>query len=150
VRETLDAKVGHGNNIGRRSSVASTTSTEVDVIESRVVVSTTDANSQSTDDEEDAESVVDGLEGALDGKGRALGLSGDHGDILGAYNSEGSAEKSGEESFKTALVTLAEVCSKGAGVGEVSEAVGIVLGVTTAHGDEGKGKEEEDENELSS
>lgn len=78
VRETLDAKVGHGNDIGRRSSVAGTTLAKVDVVESRVVVGTADANGQSTNDEEDAESVVDGLEGALDGKCRALGLSGNH------------------------------------------------------------------------
>lgn len=31
----------------------------------------------------------------------------------------------------------------------MSEAVGIVLGVTTAHGDEGEGEEEEDEDEFS-
>ena len=149
VRKTLDAKVGHGNDIGGRSSVSSATSAEVDVDELGVVVSTADADSEGADNEEDAESVVDGLEGALDGECRALSLSRDHRNVLGSDDGEGGAEEGSEEAFEAALVALAEVCSEGAGVGKVSEAVGIVLGVTTAHGDEGEGKQDEDEDELS-
>jgi hypothetical protein len=145
VRKTLDAKVGHGNDIGRRSSVSSASGAEVDVNELRVVVSTADADSEGTDDEEDAESVVDGLEGALDGECRALSLSRDHRNVLGADDGEGGAEEGGEETLEAALIALAEVCSEGAGVGEVSETVGIVLGVTTTHSDEGEGEQEEDE-----
>ena len=149
MRKTLDAKVGHGNDIGRRSSISSATSAEVDVNELGVVVSTADADSEGTDDEEDAESVVDGLESALDGECRALSLSRDHRNVLRSNDSEGGAEEGSEEAFEAALVALAEVCSEGTGVGEVSEAVGIVLGVSTAHGDEGEGEQEEDQDELS-
>jgi hypothetical protein len=149
MRETSNAKVGHGNDIGRGSSIASSTSTKIDVIEGRVIVGTADANRKSTNNEKDAESIVDSLKGILDGKGRALGLGRDHWDVLGAYNSEWSAEEGGEETLETTLVALAEVCSERAGVGKVSKAVGVVLGVTTAHGDESKGKEDENEDELS-
>lgn len=75
MRETIDAKVSHGDDIWGRSSVASSACTEVDVDELRVVVGTDDANSESTNDEEDAEPIVHCLEGTLDGKGRALSLS---------------------------------------------------------------------------
>jgi hypothetical protein len=78
MRETSNAKVGHGNDIGRGSSIASSTSTKIDVIEGRVIVGTADANRKSTNNEKDAESIVDSLKGILDGKGRALGLGRDH------------------------------------------------------------------------
>lgn len=107
VRQALDAKVGHGNNIGRRSRVTRATGSEVDLDEGRVVVGANDTDGQGTNDEEDAESVVHGLEGRLDVVGRALGLGRDHGDVLGTDDGEGSAPEGGEETFEPAFVASA-------------------------------------------
>lgn len=104
MRQTLDTKVGHGNDIGRRSRVTRATASKVDLDESRVVVRAHDSDGQGTDNEEDAESVVHGLEGRLDVVGRALGLGSDHGDILGTDDGEGSAPEGGEEAFEPAFV----------------------------------------------
>lgn len=41
-----------------------------------------------------------------------------------------------EEPFEASQVTLGEVRGKGAWVGEVSEAVGVVSGVSADHGDQ--------------
>lgn len=107
VRQALDTKVGHGDDIGRRSRVTRATASKVDFDESRIVVGAHDADGQGTDNEEDAESVVDGLESRLDVVGGTLGLSRDHGDILGTDDGEGSAPEGGEEAFEPAFVVSA-------------------------------------------
>ena len=78
MRETLNAEVGHGDDIGRSSRTARASVAEVDVNQLWVVVGTDNSDSQGTENEEDAESVVNGLEGVLDGESRALSLGGDH------------------------------------------------------------------------
>jgi hypothetical protein len=77
VREDLDAEIAHGDDIRRGRSCASTsTGSREDSSELPVVVGNDDANAESTDDEEDPKTPVDGLEGVFDIDTGPLGFGG--------------------------------------------------------------------------
>jgi len=151
VREDLDAQVAHRNDIRRRSSGATATSrAENDVDQCGIVVSNDDTNAQRAENEEDAESPVDGLERSLDVYPGPLGFGRNHRNILGTDDSEGGGPQCGEEALKPTQVSCCVVFGHWAGVPPVAESVGILFRVATAHGDEREGEQHKDQNDLSS
>lgn len=149
VRKDADAQVLHGNDIGRGlCSAAAGTISKVNFSQSRVVGANNDADGQRSDNEEEAESVVDRLESSLDVDAGSLSLGGNHGDVFGTDNGEASAPESCAKPFEAAQSTQVSVFEKRARLRPVAEAVGIVLGVASDHGDEGEAEEQEDENHL--
>jgi hypothetical protein len=103
VREAVDTQVAHSNDVGRGSGAALSSSEHV--LKGRVVVRKNNANAKSSKDEEGSETEVDGLEGVLDVDTWALGLTRDHGNVLGADNAEGGSPKGTEESLEVAKIT---------------------------------------------
>lgn len=148
VRQDVDSKVGHGNDIRRGSS--GLRASILLLTQSAVVVGKDDASAKSTEDEEKTETPVDGLESVLDVDARALGFSGDHGDVLRTDDTEGGAPETRKETFESTESAIGKVCRKGAGRIPVSEAVGIALRVSADHGDEGEAEENEDQDDLAS
>lgn len=78
-----------------------------------------------------------------------LCFGGSHGDVLGADDAEGSRPEAGEEAFKAAEIARCARCCKGPWGVPVLEAIGVVLGVPTDHGDEGVEEKDEDQKDLS-
>ena len=149
VRQSDDSHVLHGNDIGRCGSGTTTrTSSGNNGNQLGVVVCDNDASGESSTDEEDSETPVDGLEGGLDVCARALGLSSDHGDIFWADDAERCGPEGSAEAFKLAKGSLCPVlCERS--MFPVAEAICVMLGVSTDHGDEGEGEEQEDQDDFS-
>ena len=150
-RQNLDIEVAHSNDIWRGScGTATSTSSEVNFNKSRVVVRDDDANGEGANDEEHAESEVNGLEGRFDVDARALGFGRDHGDVFGTDNSESSAPESSQETLKSSEIASASKFLECPRVTPVSETVSVVVGVASDHGDESEAKQEEDKDKLAS
>lgn len=145
MREAGNLEVLHGNDIGRGSGGAFTSSQYRE--ELRVVVSNNDADAQSTEDEESTKSEVDCLEGVLDVDTWALSFARDHGDVLGADDTEGCSPERAEEAFK-ATKRAVVVGIHWARVAPVAETVRVLLGVSTNHGDESEEVKDQDEQNL--
>lgn len=149
VGETLDLEVLHGHDPrGGSGGATAAGSGDVDVDEGLVVVGKHDAARQGGADKEEAETQVDGLEGALDVQARVLRLGGDHGDVFRADNGERGSGQSTHEAFHATSITLRHVFRECAGLLPVSESIGIMSGVSSDHRDEGEEEEDEDEQDL--
>lgn len=147
VREPADAKVVHGGDVGRGSGGSGAGGGE----QARVIVLDDNADTEGGADEEDEESVEGGLEGGLKVFAGELGLTSDHGDVLGAANGEEGDEQSTEEALEVAQRASGEVVRvEGARVGPVPESVGVVLGVASAHGHECEHKDDAEKDQLAS
>ena len=151
VREDLDIQVIHGNDIRRGRSTLGAGPSNDDRLQLRITCRADNADGQSTTDEEDTETGVDGLERELDVGARALGLGSDHGNVLGADDGEAGRPQRAEETFEATEITSArvEVRQERAGVVPVPEAVDVALRVASNHGDEGEKEQGEDQNDLS-
>lgn len=150
VGQALDLEVLHGHDPGGGGGgSAAAPAAEVDLLEDRVVVGQHDSTCQSSAEEEEAESHVDGLEGRLDVPAGVLRLGSDHRDVVRADNGEGGSGQSSHEAFHTARVTGSQIRRKGSGIGKVPEAVGIVGRVASDHSDECEQEQDEDEYHLS-
>lgn len=140
----------HGNDIGRGGSgTGSTLVSGKNANKSGVVVGDDDTDSKRTANEEDGESSVHGLEGSLDKDARSLSLTSNHRQVLRADDGEGCTPETAEESFKSTESASRSVLGERSRVLPVTEAVGVVLGVSTNHRHEGEGEQEEDEDDLS-
>lgn len=149
VRQNIDAEVLHRNDIRRGTSTGLSTFAKVDLLEGGVVGGEDDANSQRSENEEETESVVNGLEGGLDVDARSLGFGRDETDVLGSDNCETRAPQSGKEAFEATFTPFAPVGEEGLGLCKMTESISIPLGVATAHGDEGEAEQNQDEENLS-
>lgn len=150
VRQNTDAEVLHSDDIRRgTSSTGLSTVTKVDLLEGGVVGRKDNANGQRSDNEEDTESVVNSLEGGLDIDARSLSFGRDETDVLRSDNCETRAEQSGKEAFKTTFTAFASVFEESLGLCKVAESISILLGVATAHGNEGEAEQNQDEDNLS-
>ena len=109
-----------------------------------------DADSQSTDDEEDHESSIDHLESALDVRAWTNSLRRDDGDVLWSDDGEDGGMEGREETLESTERAVGDVLLEGLAVVEVAEAVDIVLRVSSHHGDEGEEEEGEDEDDFAS
>lgn len=90
MREDRDAQVVHGNDIWRGSGCAGAfTCAAENGCKGRVVVRKDDTDAESSHDEKDAETPINGLESSLDVNAWALGFGSHHSDILGSNHCEG-------------------------------------------------------------
>ena len=149
VRKSDNSQVPHGNDIGRCSSGTTTrTSSGNDGDQFGIGVRHNNASCEGATDEEDTETPVDGFECGLDVCARALGFSSDHGDILWADNTERRGPEGSAETFEFAKRSLGSVlCERS--MFPVAEAICVVLGVSTDHGDEGESEEQENQDDFS-
>ena len=148
VREDLDIQVPHSNDVWRGCGTA-VASLGHNLLEGWVAGAADDADGQRTNDEEDTESGVDHLEGALDVDSGALRLGGDHGDVLGTDDGERGRPQCGQEAFEFGeCARFSKVWLESIATSEVTEAVGVALRVTADHGDEGEEEQREDQNDL--
>lgn len=145
--EDANTQISHGNDIGRGTSGAVAAASN-DFDQSWVARVANNTHSQGSADEEDAKTDIDHLERSLDVDSGAFGLGGDHGDVLGTDNSEGSRGETGEEALESPQTTRTDVFAECATVLPVAETVRIVLGISTHHGDEGEEEEGEDQDDL--
>ena len=99
-----------------------------------------DTNTECSEDKENTKTPVHGLEGALDVDARTLCFSGDHGYILWTDDAERARPERSEEALKSSKIPGRNILSKGTRVFPVAEAVCVVLGISSDHGDEGKGE----------
>ena len=90
VGKTTDAEILHGNDIRRgcRGAAASLAAGQ-NGDQFLIIVRDQNADGKSADDEENAESPVNGLEGILDVNPGPSGFGRDHGDVLGTDDGEG-------------------------------------------------------------
>lgn len=148
--QSLDTKVRHSNDPRRGSSSAVARAvTQVNTDKSGIGVAKSNTASQSSTDEEETKSEVDGLEGSLDISARVLSLGGNHGDIIGTDNEEGSGGQGAHEALKTAEITLGSESSECImHVGPVAEAISVTLRVAPDHSHKGKHEKDEDEEDL--
>jgi hypothetical protein len=149
VRKSDNSHVLHGNDIRRCSGGTTTRSSSGNNgDELRIDVRNDDASSESSTNEEDTETPVDGLERGLDVGTRALGFGGDHRNILRADNTERCGPEGSTETFELTKGTLGSVlCERS--VFEVAEPIRVVLGVSTNHCDEGESEQQENQDDLS-
>ena len=143
--KAIDLEVLHGNDVGRCSSTALTSLEDLD--EFRVIVAENNTNAEGSKDEEGTKSEVDGLEGRLDVDARAFGFTGDHGDVFGADDAKGSSPKCTKKALKSFEIGIASHWTR---LAPMPKTVGISLGVTATHCDEGEEVEDEDQQDLAS
>ena len=131
MRESINTQVAHGNDVGRGSGAALSSSEHF--LKGRVVVRKNNTNAKSSKDEESSETEVDGLEGVLDVDAWALGLARDHGDVLRTDNAERGSLKGTEECLEAAKIASGVDSTEWARITPRTEGVRILLGVATAH-----------------
>ena len=92
-----------------------------------VIVRYHNTAAKGSNDEEDAESPVDGLEGCFDVDARTFGFSGHHGHVFGPDDRERGGPKTGQETFESTQAASAEILCKAAGVVPVWDFVSLVF-----------------------
>lgn len=107
-----------------------------------------DADAKSATKEEDGEAEVYGLEGRLNVYARALGLGGDHGDVLGADDGKRGVPETGKEAFESTKGARVDVLLECAGILPVVETVSPLVGVAANHCHKCEAKEQEDKDDL--
>lgn len=103
VRQTRNAHVLHGDNVGRGgSSSRSALLTRNDGLQGGVDGAKHNADGEGASHEEKSESPVDSLESVLDVDTGASSLSSDHGKVLGTSDTERGGPQSSEETLELA------------------------------------------------
>lgn len=106
-----------------------------------------DASGQGTPDKEYPDAPVDCFEGRLHVNTGMIGFGGHYGDVFGSDAGEGCCPKSRQEAFKFPEGAGADVLGEITG-GPGSEAVGVVMRVTTRHCDQSKSEKHREENDF--
>lgn len=147
MRKSVNTHIFHGNDIGG-SSCGAITSTENDLLQSRISRTADNANGQGTADEENAESSVDHFERGFDVDTWASCFGGDDGNVLGTNDGEDCGRETSQKTLEAAQIASREILAKGTAMFPVGEAVSVVLWVAADHGDEGEEEERKDQNDL--
>lgn len=149
MRESLNAKVAHSDDIWRSRGSGTRGLAGHDVHQGLVSRRASDTDKQGAADKEQTESEVHRLEGILDIDSRTDGFRRYHRNILGSDNSEAGGPEGSQEAFKAAQGAGAQIFHKRARVVPVAETVGIMLRIPAHHRDEGEEEQREDQNDLS-
>ncbi|KAI6773661.1 hypothetical protein HG531_000510 [Fusarium graminearum] len=132
VRKDVDLEDVHSHDVRRRSSsTAVLCAVDKDGHELGVVVGDNNTNGKGAHNEEEAESVVNGLESSLD-----------------VDTGETSTPEGAEETLKTTKRIGTIDFRERTGVGPVTETVGILLGIAANHCNESEAEKHQDEDNL--
>ena len=149
MREHGDTEVLHRNDIGRctRGAVAST---QDDLGQCRVSGTAYNAHSQSSADEEEAESEVNHLESGLDVNAGANCFSGNNGDVLGTDDGKQSRRHGGQEALQPTEISSIDLLAECLAIRPISETVSVMCRVATNHGNKGEAEEGKDQDDFAS
>lgn len=107
-----------------------------------------DADTESSQDEEERQTVEHGIVGSGKNLPWVFGFSRRHGDIIGTGNGEGCLDQALQKPEETTEVTLAIERIERPWVVPVAEAVSVFERVATQHGNEGENDQADDEQDL--
>lgn len=134
------------NDPGRGSSTSSAALNGTE--QTGILRAADDTDSQDTKDVETNKSVEDELGNSGDGSSRVLDLTRGEGDHIRAGNGETSVEDNLPPTAEASKIALGVVGLHGLATAPVTESISVLLGVSTAHGDEGDEEEAEQEEDL--
>jgi hypothetical protein len=147
VGQTVDVEVLHGDDVWGCRSRALAGGEDRDKL--GIIVGKNNTDTESSEDEEGAETEVDRLESVLDVDTGTLRFTRHHGDVLRSNDAEGCSPKSSEETLEFSKVGIAfTVRVEDTRILPVTETVGIFLRVATNHRDEGEEVEDQDQEDL--
>lgn len=132
MRKHFDAQVAHSDNIWRSGAGARSIAIEF-LNQASIVIWHHDANAKCASNEEYAISPVRCFKGTLHGLSRVDCLTSDHRQVFRPNNGEGGLEKSTKEPLKSTESPLTNIGCKTSWFTPVSEAIGIMLGITADH-----------------
>lgn len=148
MRESRNAEVIHGHHIWGRGRSHATFITGDNGLQGWIPSRANNGDGQSAADEEDAESNVNHLEGALNVGSRTLRFSGDHRDVFRTNDGEARGPEGSQKALKATKGPGIKIFQERARVVEVAEAVRVMFRVPTNHRDEGEEEQGEDQDNL--
>jgi hypothetical protein len=141
--------VPHSDNVRGRSSAATTAGITSQNVEQRLlVVGNHDTNAESAADEEECEASISDLECVLEIRSGKLDLARKHRQVLRPNDGKCRGPQAAEEPLKSTKITRSIVFGKGTGIVPIAKAVCVLDGVATNHCDEGKGEDNQDQEDL--
>ena len=146
VGQTLDAKVVNANDPGTGGGTDTVTSNGV--AEGLVGGAADNADAQDAEDIECNDAVKDEPRDTGDGVARVGNLTSGNDNQIRAGDSEGGVDADTPEAEEAASVAVVDVLNHNICSVPVAEAVGVMMGVATAHSDEGDHDEEDEEENL--